>query len=115
MKILFTFFYLLVTALPILGSAKGGGNGGVSVVCRNSKGTIISAEILDLFEGKNKFQLSYPINTNDPDTIVNMAQLKMISNPKFLSQFRDYLDEVRANLVFLPKGIGPHQLMMLFL
>jgi hypothetical protein len=84
----------------------GKGNGGVSVVCRDAAGKITSAEILDLFEGRNQFGLNYPTGGTDVDTLVELAQLKMVGKADFLIQFRSVLSDVRAGLVFLPRGVG---------
>ena len=35
------------------------GSGGKTVVCRNADGSIHSAEILDLYEGRTAYQLNY--------------------------------------------------------
>lgn len=46
--------------LPAFAAAGGeSGGGGKSVVCRNPDGTIRSAELLDLYEGKAVYQLNY--------------------------------------------------------
>lgn len=97
---------IIISQLGTALAADGKGNGGVAVVCRDKSGKITSAEILDLFEGRNQFGLNYSANTNDPDTLVDLAQLKMIGNADFLGQFRKVLSDVRAGLVFLPRGIG---------
>ena len=59
-----TTFGMIVTliglsspAMAELGGMEGGG--GKSVVCRNPDGSIKSAEILDLFEGRTIYQLPY--------------------------------------------------------
>lgn len=104
MLLLMFMFLPFVQSLAMHG--KDGGNGGVSVVCRNSDGKITSAETLDLFEGKNQFNLTYPgVSTNHND-LIKFAKLKMIDNPIFLKQFNEILSDVLTKLVFLPNGIG---------
>lgn len=96
----------ILSSPPAQAGEGGVGNGGVSVVCRNPQGRITSAEILDLFEGRNQFGRRYPAGPHSPDQLVELAQLKLVSNTAFLTQFRRALDTVRAGLVFLPRGIG---------
>lgn len=57
--LLFLFFVTnSLFSLPAFAGGESGG-GGKSVVCRNSDGTIRSAELLDLYEGRVVYQLSY--------------------------------------------------------
>lgn len=83
------------------------GNGGVGVVCRDPRGNILSAEMLDVFEGKNQFGLKYEGSPSlDVDTMVNLAQLTMTANQKFLLDFQSELPKVRSKITFLARGVG---------
>ena len=60
----FFLYFLMVVAFPDLAPAKscrGGecGGGGNAVVCRNAKGKITSAQLLDLYEGEKAEKLNY--------------------------------------------------------
>jgi hypothetical protein len=83
------------------------GNGGVSVVCRSADGQILSAQLLDLFEGEHQYHLSYEAPPGaDVDQLVNLSQLQMASNQKFLADFQSNLSQVRAKMTFLGHGVG---------
>jgi hypothetical protein len=56
LKLISLFFFLLMTKMAVAGNEGGGGK---SVVCRDAQGKITRAEILDLFEGRNQYQLTY--------------------------------------------------------
>jgi hypothetical protein len=88
------------------------GNGGVGVVCRTPKGQILSAQMLDIFEGKNMDAnpLHYAENGMDLDTRIQLATVQMVPNSKFLADFLTELSKVKANVVVLPRedvGLTP--------
>ena len=83
--------------------ASGVGNGGVSVVCRDANERILSAELLDIYEGKVRYGKKYN-NNLDSDTKVELAQLKLIKHPDFLSAFQEEFARVRAILMYVPVG-----------
>lgn len=85
--------------------ASGVGNGGVSVVCRDANERILSAELLDIYEGKVRFGKTYD-NQLDVDTKVELAQLKLIQHPDFLAAFQEELLKVKAMMVYIPVGNG---------
>ena len=102
---------LLLTMIAVLSfstvlastDSSGVGNGGVSVVCRDANERILSAELLDIFEGKVRYGKNYNDNL-DSDTKVELAQLKLINHPDFLSAFQEELARVRAILMYVPVG-----------
>lgn len=94
-----------ILSLPVFAGGETG-NGGVGVVCRNNAGKILSAELLDIFEGRSQYRLQYPANSLDLDTQIELVQLKMLANQPFLQGFQSELSKVRANLIFLPSGVG---------
>lgn len=99
---------MLITAALTLSSnlsfANGGvGNGGVSVVCRDSSKTITSAEVLDIYEGIVRHGRKYD-NNLDVETKIELVQLKMAKNPSFLAKFQNELAKVRSIMTFIPKG-----------
>jgi hypothetical protein len=85
----------------------GVGNGGVSVVCRYPNGRIKSAELLDLFEAKlPPYNLSYSSASTDIETRLELVQLKMVSNQKFLLDFQSELPKVRTKILPMPRDVG---------
>ncbi|MGK5081889.1 hypothetical protein WDW37_01195 [Bdellovibrionota bacterium FG-1] len=84
------------------------GNGGVGVVCRNPQGRIVGTpEMLDVFEAGNQYHLNFDKSPGiSVDMRVNLAQLQMTSNQKFLSDFQTELARVRSKITFLNRGIG---------
>lgn len=83
--------------------ASGVGNGGVSMVCRDANERILSAELLDIYEGKVRYGKKYN-NSLNSDTKVELAQLKLINHPDFLSAFQKELARVLAILMYVPVG-----------
>ncbi len=79
------------------------GNGGVSVVCRDINKKIISAEVLDIYEGTIRFGRKYD-NTFEVESRIDSAQKMLTTNSDFLIKFQNELAKVRANLTFVPKG-----------
>jgi hypothetical protein len=81
------------------------GNGGVSVICRDSLGKITSAELLDIFEGREIYGRKYLNDNISVDTKLEISQLKISRHPTYLTKFQDELAKVQANLVFIGEGI----------
>jgi len=110
MKVLFLVFISLVTVVRAPKAWSEGtsvGNGGVTVVCRNLKGTILSVQLLDLFEGENlKPKLLYSKKSFSSDEFIRIAEDRMKSNPTFLKVFQAELMNVRSNVVELNKLVG---------
>lgn len=98
--LLLTYFLLMQLAL----AGKETGNGGVSVVCRDSKGIINSVELLDLYEGKLLYGRTYSSDLISVDQHIQLAQLRVISFPHFLNSLKDEVAFIQANMVFIPKG-----------
>lgn len=80
------------------------GNGGVSVVCRDRNGAITSAEILDIYEGRERFQKTYVSSGLDIDTQIQLAQLKLVRHTSYLTKLQDEISKVKANMVFIRVG-----------
>jgi hypothetical protein len=100
-----TVFLAALTLSSSMALAKEGGvgNGGVSVVCRDSKNKITTAEVLDIYEGAVRYGRKYD-NALDVETKIELAQLKLVKNPSFLTEFQTELAKVRSIMVFIPKG-----------
>ena len=83
------------------------GNGGVAVVCRSPRGQIRSAELLDIYEARIlPPQLRFTASELPVETQVELAQLRMMSNPAFLAAFQHELAALRAHIFPLPRGAG---------
>lgn len=100
-KVLFGMSLLIL--MSVFSFASGVGNGGVSVVCRDVNERILSAELLDIYEGKVLYGKNYN-NNLDSDKKVELAQLKLISHPDFSSAFQEELAKVKAILMYVPVG-----------
>lgn len=104
---------LVVCALVYSGQALAGGNesgrevgnGGLAVVCRGGDGLIGSAEVLDLFEGKNQYNLRIPERKRETRALLEAALVRMASRPEFLVLVKRELNNVLSNLRWLPKGV----------
>lgn len=101
--------YLLATGLMIWGLsalAMSGdkGNGGYSVVCRDSQGDITTAELLDIYEGRIIHKLEYPKDELAVDAFVSVAEHRSQGNVAFSDKLRREIDQIRANTVFISEG-----------
>jgi hypothetical protein len=93
----------IALVFPILSAVAGneGGNGGVSVVCRNLNGSIMSAQILDLYEGEELYGRTYGDNAIPVETKIKLAELKISENPSYLKKFKREMVLVKSNMVFV--------------
>ena len=87
------------------GQTSGGGPG---IICRNSAGSILSVESLDLYEGRILRGLSYPAQIGDRDTIVS----RMVNRFSFDEAIKRDLPRAIARVVeqwqALPTGVSIH-------
>lgn len=86
------------------------GNGGNTVVCKDNSGNILSAEILDLYEGRILHNLQYK---EDPAPYPDQARSIIEKLAKTHGQgstvaggFLDLLARTERGLIFLPPGTG---------
>lgn len=105
LKIAIIAFGIISGSLAVAGGMEGGG--GKSVVCRNQDGSIRSAEILDLYEGRTVYQLNYheaPDNwqTQAPEFLKNALGGLSQSAPR--SEIYDWYLNAIEHLTYLPKG-----------
>lgn len=80
------------------------GNGGYSVVCRNSEGLITHAEILDLYEGRLIHQLRYPTESFPIDGLIAVALRRVQGNQAFTDKLQKEIENINANTYFVPAG-----------
>lgn len=81
------------------------GNGGVSIVCRDFNERIIKSELLDLFEGRELYGLKYQNQELSVETLIELAQLKLIKYPKYLIKLQEELAKIEKRIVFIREGI----------
>lgn len=94
---------LLALSFSALASGEKG-NGGYSVVCRDSEGTILSAEILDIYEGKVLYKRKYPDSSYSVDTLLTVAKHKMKEHTSFAAKLEKEIQLVNSNVIFIPEG-----------
>lgn len=80
------------------------GNGGYSHVCRDNKGPILNAELLDIYEGKLLFKRTYPTNMKSYDELLNATIAKLKFYPAFLEKVQKEIAKINANSIFIPEG-----------
>ena len=100
-KILATITVLSLSSLSAL--ASGVGNGGISVVCRDQSNRIISAQLLDLYEGENQFSRRYD-NQLDINSRIDLIKLKLSKHQVFLEEFLEELTKVQSIMRDIPAG-----------
>jgi hypothetical protein len=89
-------FIGLVAVLSLSAFAKEGGNGGGAFVCRDSKGIIISAELVDFVEGRAEYGLTIPKNEKAIEDQINRAINRMlIGAPRLAAELQTSVDEVK--------------------
>jgi len=96
---------LLAMGLSAFAGSEGGvGNGGVSVVCRHADGSIASAELLDIYEGRELYQRTYSEDALSVETRLQIMQLALVKRPDAIKRFQDELTTIYSNQVFVSKG-----------
>lgn len=80
------------------------GNGGYSIVCRDSNSLIASAELLDVYEGRLLYKKSYSVDLNTVEELVKIAQDRVRKYVLFASKLNKEIDLIEKNLVFIPEG-----------
>ncbi|WP_413293528.1 hypothetical protein ACLSU7_00320 [Bdellovibrio sp. HCB185ZH] len=95
---------LLVFALQSHGKPQGGvdGGGGKSVVCRNSKGQITSAQTLDLFEAKNVYNLKLIQFKGSAEEISAKVQAKLKDSIGSGYDYNPFYARVNRIMKFVP-------------
>src|SRR3989344_1070603 len=94
----------VLVALSFSAIAGDKGNGGYSVVCRNDDGTIASAELLDIYEGRLIHNLNYTNNSLTVAALLSAAQYKVLTEKSFSDKFIREIRSIHSNLVFIPEG-----------
>ena len=100
---------ILATILTGYGALAGGmeGGGGKSIVCRDTTGAIKSAEVLDLYEGRVQYGLTYTESalSSDQQATAIFSSSGLGTDQSFPpSTVYDYYMNARSHLKFVPLG-----------
>ena len=86
---------MLINLSVLAGGGGMDGGGGRGVICRDSKKKIVSAEILDFYEGRFQYGLQIPISNEAMDSQIEKAELK-------------YKQGTRVDLNYLSRSVYKH-------
>src|SRR5688500_17763873 len=81
------------------------GNGGVSIVCRDSSGEITQAQLLDIFEGQKLYMLQYSNSGKDVDTRIKTSLKKLKKFPVLQNKITAEIDVIKNRTVFVGNDI----------
>jgi hypothetical protein len=101
-KIILALSALILSLTSYAGNERG--NGGSGVVCRNADGSIKSAELLDIYEGKALFGLKYSSLTGTIEenykSIIEDIYGKVLSPTEYM-----IFNHIKNSFVMLPEGV----------
>jgi hypothetical protein len=80
--------------------------GGAVAVCRDSAGRILSAQLLDLYEGEIRFGLSIPRSKDSADFQLGQMLSRLDGHPVLRGRLALAIREVIQRIEFLPSGVG---------
>jgi hypothetical protein len=91
--------------LSVAAMAKEGGNGGGAFVCRNTRGQILSAELVDFYEGKTEYKLTIQKIKADTEDQVNKAVVKYLSAaPEKTAALMESVQNVQTIMNIVPNA-----------
>ncbi len=94
--------------LPAMALGSGVGNGGYSVVCRNpTTKQITSAELLDIFEGRNLHYLEFsnnPVLKSEDFINFSLNYLETV-NKNFRDAVSDEVKKLEAKIIYIPENL----------
>jgi hypothetical protein len=98
--------YFVGTMANAVGGVDGGG--GKSVVCRDSQGKIISAELLDLYEGRVQYSLAPKVSSDSIERQIDdvVERLSAGRDYNFRTTLMKHTRFVSEAKVILPEGTG---------
>ena len=67
-------FILMMSSLAFAGDK---GNGGYSIVCRDSNNKITTAELLDIYEGRILYKRNYAVDLNSVEDLISLAKSRL--------------------------------------
>lgn len=98
-----TFFYFFVIFTPFLLFAGEKGNGGYAVVCRDQNESILSAELLDIYEGRIIYKKTFSYGEHSREEIVNSG-ISKLTDPLFINFLKKEISLIERNSIFIPVG-----------
>lgn len=102
MKFIFASVFFL-SAFAFAGTETSGG--GASVVCRDSNKQIISAELLDLYEGKIRYNFRIEKSNVNPKQQILNALARVAQHEIFVDQLKKVIIDTTRRIQFLPEGL----------
>lgn len=84
----------------------GSSGGGAAAVCRNGNAEILSAQMLDLYEGHVIYGYQYPEQELDADTELRNALSRFDYSPFLKALVIENINRVQESFAFLPEGVG---------
>src|SRR5690348_14218204 len=97
---------LLFLAITQSAYAEKEGGGGAAAVCRDERGRILSAQLLDIYEGVVRFRMNIPKSNESSDLQLNKAVSKLSIQSYYQAIIRDTASDVIKQFIFLPPGVG---------
>ncbi|HVK61068.1 MAG TPA: hypothetical protein VM432_05940, partial [Bdellovibrionales bacterium] len=94
-----------LTASQVFAAGGVDGGGGKSVVCRNRGGDVVSAEVLDLFEGREMFGLNIPTSSERMEAQIRYALEVLPPSSRGLVEF--YVKSVLQNMRLVSADLLP--------
>ncbi|MBC7753605.1 MAG: hypothetical protein H7Z71_05155 [Moraxellaceae bacterium] len=98
------FIITLFKSLIVIAGGESSGGGGAAV-CRDNNKKIISAQLLDLYEGTVRFNYNIP-RSSSPVKDQILGILSKIDDPMFKQLIKQTTVQVLESSVFLPSGVG---------
>jgi hypothetical protein len=97
-----------ITSLSATAQDKGNGSsgGGASVVCRDRDNHIVSAELLDTFEGVFKYNLNIVHTSEDINSQIEKALDQFAFDPFYKYTIIELIEHIKKKFQFLPEGIS---------
>lgn len=80
------------------------GNGGYAVVCRDNGGPIVSAELLDIYEGRILYKRTYTQDKIHPSAIVASVIERVKDYRYFQEKLKKEITLLEKNLIYIPEG-----------
>lgn len=96
-------FLVLMIMLSTVCYAGDKGNGGLSIVCRNETNEIVSAELLDIYEGRVLAGRTYQAKES-MRFYFDQALERISAVPGFAKIIKEKLEHVQISMSFIPHG-----------
>jgi len=104
MKFIFVLCAVFTSAAALAGGATSGGGG--AMVCRDQNKKIISAQLLDLYEGSVRYGYSIPKTAKDPNQALQAAISRLSTDVFAQARLTQFAADIVQRFQFLPNGAG---------